>query len=213
MVILAIETSSKKATISIFKEGIHLGCKYFAETDSVSALLLPKISELLLDNDLGLSDVELIVVSTGPGSLTGMRIGIAVGEGLANSLGIKCFGVSLLDAMTVFEDTNENLSSLISVGGNNFYWQYFANGEKSEISFGGIEALKENCRKHKDLKILTTNMLADDLVNLAEIKVVEPLSKFVGTKGIEIVKDNQNRVVPMYVRETNFKKVNPITEI
>ena len=62
-------------------------------------LLLPKIDELLRDADASPKDIGKIVVSAGPGSFTGIRIGIATALGLANSIGIKVIRLPLLPTL------------------------------------------------------------------------------------------------------------------
>lgn len=64
-------------------------------------LLLPKIDELLQNSGASPKDIEKIVVSAGPGSFTGIRVGIATALGLANSLGIKVRQLPLLPALAL----------------------------------------------------------------------------------------------------------------
>lgn len=63
--------------------------------------LLPAIKALLLDSCLDISQVDLFAVSSGPGSFTGLRIGIATVKGLAWPLGKKAVGVSTLSALAM----------------------------------------------------------------------------------------------------------------
>ena len=60
---------------------------------------MPMIGEALAEAGLGYGDIERIAVTTGPGSFTGTRIGVAVARGLALALGIRAVGLSVLDAL------------------------------------------------------------------------------------------------------------------
>lgn len=94
MLILAFDTATDLATSALVADGVVLD-----ERVSGSRLLLADVDELLREADLVAADLTGIVVGTGPGSFTGMRIGLSVARGLGLALGIRVAGVSTLDAL------------------------------------------------------------------------------------------------------------------
>jgi len=94
MLILAFDTATNTATSALVRDGEVLG-----ERTSVASRVLADADELLRDAGLGQAQVSHLAVGTGPGSFTGIRIGLAAARGLAFSLGVPVAGVSTLDAL------------------------------------------------------------------------------------------------------------------
>ncbi len=94
MLILAFDTATDIATSAIVADG-----KTLAERVSRPQLLLADVDEMLGDAGLHAADLTGIVVGTGPGSFTGMRIGLSVARGLGLALDLPVAGVSTLDAL------------------------------------------------------------------------------------------------------------------
>ena len=99
MYILAVDTSSTSGSVALLEDeraileiNIHTGLNH-------SQTILPSIDQLLRSADLSLSVVDLFAVTTGPGSFTGLRIGISLIKGLALALAKPVTGVSTLDAL------------------------------------------------------------------------------------------------------------------
>ncbi|MBL4679669.1 MAG: tRNA (adenosine(37)-N6)-threonylcarbamoyltransferase complex dimerization subunit type 1 TsaB [Pseudomonadales bacterium] len=93
--ILAIDTSTKTCVLGLQDKcsGEMTSATEFVGR-SHSEVILPKIIKLLEGNELGLEDLDLIVYGKGPGSFTGLRIGVGVVQGLAFGLDIPVVGVS-----------------------------------------------------------------------------------------------------------------------
>ncbi len=92
--ILAFDTATHAATVALVCDGAVLG-----ERRSQARRVLLDARELLADADIDLSALGGIVVGTGPGSFTGVRIGIAAARGLALALDLPAAGICTLDAL------------------------------------------------------------------------------------------------------------------
>ncbi len=107
--ILAFDTTSSICSVSIFdgKEIITLreegGFKH-------STLLMPLIDRILKENNYTTKDIEKIVVSNGPGSFTGVRIGVATALGFKKGLGVPIYSVNTLDMMSYSSDDDIRFS-------------------------------------------------------------------------------------------------------
>ena len=99
--ILNIETSTKACSVALHKNGELIVCREDVTANfSHSEKLLKFISELFSDEKLSLSDLDAIAVSMGPGSYTGLRIGVSTAKGLCYGLDIPLISISTLKAMS-----------------------------------------------------------------------------------------------------------------
>ena len=99
MTILGLECTAKAASAAVFKDGTLLCETFTCVPLTHSQTLLPMVEDMLKNAKLTLGEMECIAVAAGPGSFTGLRIGIAAAKGMAFGLGIPCCGVSTLEAM------------------------------------------------------------------------------------------------------------------
>lgn len=98
MKILAIDSSAKAASVAIVEDGKILGETFLNCGLTHSVTIMPSVEWLLEMTGIKLSDIGRIAICEGPGSFTGLRIGMAAVKGLAWSLDIPCVGVSTLYA-------------------------------------------------------------------------------------------------------------------
>jgi len=97
--ILAFETSAKAASVAIIENGKLLGESYQNTGLTHSQTLMVMAEDLLKSCNLTAKDVEAVAVAAGPGSFTGVRIGVAAAKGFAWGGELPCYGVSTLEAM------------------------------------------------------------------------------------------------------------------
>ena len=99
--ILNIETSTKACSVALHKNGeLIVSREDVTSNFSHSEKLLKFISKLFSDAKLSLSDLDAIAVSMGPGSYTGLRIGVSTAKGLCYGLDIPLISISTLKAMS-----------------------------------------------------------------------------------------------------------------
>ncbi len=101
-VILNIETSTEVCSVNVARDGRVLFEKEHLEGMRHSELLTVFIGDLLRENKLKPSMIDAVAVSKGPGSYTGLRIGVSVAKGLCYALGKPLIAISTLDAMGDF---------------------------------------------------------------------------------------------------------------
>lgn len=99
MKILALETSAKSVSAAVAEDGVILASAYQNNGLTHSRTLMPLVDSMLCNASLTLDDIDLIAVAHGPGSFTGLRIGVSAAKGLAWAKGLPCCGVSTLEAM------------------------------------------------------------------------------------------------------------------
>jgi tRNA threonylcarbamoyladenosine biosynthesis protein TsaB len=96
---LAIESTARAASVAICQDGKLIGQYFQSSGLTHSRTLLPMAEDLLKNLELTLSDIDRIAVANGPGSFTGVRIGVAAAKGLCWGQDIPACGVSTLEAM------------------------------------------------------------------------------------------------------------------
>ncbi len=99
-IILNLETATKNCSVTIAREGKTIACKEIAEQNfSHAEKLHVFIEELLAENNLKFSDLNAIAVSQGPGSYTGLRIGVSSAKGFCYALNIPLIAVDTLQLL------------------------------------------------------------------------------------------------------------------
>ena len=101
MLILAFETSAKAASAALTENGKLLGESYQNTGLTHSQTLMVMAQDLLKQCGKTVSDITAVAVAEGPGSFTGVRIGVAAAKGFAWGGQLPCFGVSTLEAMAL----------------------------------------------------------------------------------------------------------------
>ena len=99
MLILGLESSAKAASAALCRDGELLGQYTQCSGLTHSRTLLPMVEDLLKNTETKLADVDAVAVARGPGSFTGIRIGVAAVKGLCWGAQKPAIGVSTLAAM------------------------------------------------------------------------------------------------------------------
>ena len=99
MLILGIESSAKAASVALFTDGEFVKEQYRNDGLTHSQTLLPMAEQLLKACNLQATDIDAVAVAAGPGSFTGVRIGVSAAKGFAWGGEIPCYGVSTLESM------------------------------------------------------------------------------------------------------------------
>ena len=99
MLLLAFETSAKAASVALFEAGVLLGEQYQNTGLTHSQTLLVMAQDLLKQCGKTAQDVQAVAVAGGPGSFTGVRIGVAAAKGFAWGAEVPMYNVSTLEAM------------------------------------------------------------------------------------------------------------------
>ena len=99
MKILAVDTSATAASVAIAEENKLIGEFSINTALTHSQTLMPMVDELLNNTGLSVNDIDAVAVNAGPGSFTGVRIGVAAVKGIAFPKNLPCVSVSTLESM------------------------------------------------------------------------------------------------------------------
>lgn len=144
MKILSIDTASNICGVSIM-EDTNLICKLDQDTGRThSENLMPMIKQAFNQSNLTLNDINLLVCDKGPGSFTGIRIGIATVKAFHDSLDIPCIGVSSLQTLAYSIQQEGLIASIIDCKNDNCYFSLYElkNSQYQEIIKPSADTIK-----------------------------------------------------------------------
>ena len=137
MYTLFIDTHDELITVSLVNES-NVFNKEQASFHKHAVYLVPMIRSILSENNLTVKDIKNIVCINGPGSFTGLRIGLTVGKTLAYTLNVSIYLMSSLEAYLVSSEKSDNNIAVIEdtkgcyIRGNNIEEQYVTDMSKYE---------------------------------------------------------------------------------
>ena len=145
MKIFAIDTSGKIASAAISDDGKLIDSIEKNTNLRHSEAVLPVCTELLERNGLTLGDIDAFAVVTGPGSFTGLRIGIAAAKGFALMLEKPLIGVTALECCAYAEGRDGVICPLIRARQNDYFYGLYRceNGEITQIGENGSDDLEK----------------------------------------------------------------------
>ena len=215
MLILGISTSSNIASVALSKDAECIKELNINNNKTHSETLLPLINELLSETNIKLQDINLIACDNGPGSFTGIRIGISTVKAIAESLNIPVIAVSSLEGLAYNIHDSECICSLIDARNNQVYCglldsnhtligNYMADdintilpviNQNKDILFVGDGAVA-----HKGL-LNINNFRSDNLLHAKNINLCA-FNKF--SKGEILSADS---ILPMYLRKSQAERM------
>lgn len=149
MKILGIDTSTMAANVAVLEDD-KLICEYTINTKKThSQKLMPMIENMLKTSDVEIKDIDAIGICVGPGSFTGLRIGMATAKAMAHVNNIPLIGVNSLEILgSNIEFSNKKICAILDAQRNQVYTcKYIFENNKSkaleEISIKPIDDLLE----------------------------------------------------------------------
>ncbi|HEY6765265.1 MAG TPA: tRNA (adenosine(37)-N6)-threonylcarbamoyltransferase complex dimerization subunit type 1 TsaB [Candidatus Sulfotelmatobacter sp.] len=134
MIVLSVDTSGKQGSIALARADSCINCDVIEtaalEGGTFSAQLVPQIASLLTKHGFSKSDIEAFVVVSGPGSFTGLRVGLAVVKALAEALKKPIAAVSLLETIAIAAGWKGRVIAALDAGRDEAYvGQYEVEGD------------------------------------------------------------------------------------
>lgn len=216
-IVLAIETSVQGGSISLIENEEELDFWHGSGNISKSEDILDELLKLLTKNKVEKNQIGQIVISRGPGSFTGTRIGLAIGLGLKKSLNCEIYGVSVLEAMalrTAQSISNKRIIAAIPLG-TKVCVQEFKIGQKRELKtvvMPYLESFEKFIKQIQD-DLESGFGLQEKLYNdvLANIEVDNQIIKRIINSGenlaylIGLLQEERfisNNLQPIYIKHT-----------
>lgn len=220
MKILSIDTSSNLCSVSLLEDSQTIEELLIDDNKTHSENLMPLIQNLFVKSNVGLPNIDLIACNKGPGSFTGIRIGIATAKAIAEVANIPVIGISSLDclAYNVHNPTGV-ICSIIDANNNQVYCGIFdANYNLlSEYMADDISNIISTLKQYTDITFVGTGS-----INYKDILSNNfPSAKFstnnnqhsanVGKCAFKKFKagytENADTVLPMYLRKSQAERM------
>lgn len=130
MKLLAIDTSSPVASAAVMDNGVLVGEYIINNGKTHSQIIVPLVSDVLEKTGISISDIDVFATSLGPGSFTGLRIGVATAKSFAQALDKPIIGVSSVEGLAVGVAALENInvSPILDARRGNVYNGVYKNG-------------------------------------------------------------------------------------
>jgi tRNA threonylcarbamoyladenosine biosynthesis protein TsaB len=214
MILLAIDTSTSCMSVALLKE-CTIACEINLTVKAGhGGMILPVIDEALKRSGTQREDIGLIAVGSGPGSFTGLRIGIATAKGLAMALGCPLTGIPSLDAMArgASPSATQIMPVMDAKKGEVFCALYDTDGsrlgEPVNIRPDEISGLvSQDTLFVGDGLPLYRDVLAKSLKGLfheGPVHLWNPRASVIGLMALELPAESRTAdVLPMYVRASD----------
>lgn len=154
MIILSIDSATPVAGVAIIDQNVVLAESFLNTGNTHSQQLLPLIDRTLKEVKLTLKDMDGIVVSIGPGSFTGLRIGLATAKGLAQVTGLSLVAIPTLDALA---------QNLVDIGG---FVCPILNARKGEVYTALYETENGEIKRLTEYQALKPQALCENIKKL-----------------------------------------------
>ncbi len=141
--ILSIETTTDICSVSLFKNSELIAIKEDSNRNH-SSLLVQFVDDIFKNNNIDISSLDAIALSIGPGSYTGLRIGLSFAKGIAFSLNKPIIPIDSIDSIN--DSINDsNYFIILPAYKNHFYIQEYREGAKlNDVVFDTIDFIKNN---------------------------------------------------------------------
>lgn len=208
MKILALETSTSEGGIALMQDQEVLTEHLFKTNENFGQNLFPLIEKVFKEAKLILKDIDLIAVNAGPGSYTGMRVGVTCANTLSWVNQIPSVGISNLYNMAFSTDHQGKIGVLIY---GNEKEAFFASFQKDQKGFHQIIADEkitwETAQIKSELcdKVIYFSTKKEVLPNIPNLITCQPKVNYIGKAGLNYFKTqkekNFGKILPNYLRE------------
>lgn len=219
MKILAIDTSSSVCSVAILEDDKLIDKNEIDDGKTHSENLMPLLDEVLKRNSIDIKDINMIACTVGPGSFTGIRIGVATIKPIAEVLNIKVASVMSLEALARNVESEETIVSLIDARNDQVYCGIFDKdyNPKEDYIADDINAVIKVLEKYENITFVGNGaILHQELLknNLKEVKFSEnnkQTAENVGKIGYKKFLGNNlcsaDTIMPVYLRKSQAERL------
>lgn len=219
MKILAIDTASSVCSVALLENDIVIDKNELNDGKTHSENLMPLLDELLKRNSLDIKEIEMLACSVGPGSFTGIRIGVATIKPIVEVLKVKVASVTSLETLAKNVANKETIVSLIDARNNQVYCGIFDKNynKKEEYLADDINEVIKNIVKYNDIifvgngAVLHKELLENSIPNCEFAEENNQSAVNVGKiaykKYLENNLESADTIMPIYLRKSQAERM------
>lgn len=222
MKILSVDTSSNICSVAILENENCIDEISINDGKTHSENLMPLVEKILHENNIKLNSIELIAVVVGPGSFTGIRIGVASVKAIAEVLSVPIVAVTSLEGLAYnINSCKNNICSLIDARNNQVYAGMFdcKGNAIEEYIADDINNVLDKFKKYNnitfvgDASIIHKELIEKEIENpeFADFDKCLQSAKSVGKAGYEKYKlgiiENADTIAPKYLRKSQAERM------
>lgn len=220
MKILSVETARNICAVALTEDDKLIKEKILDDGNTHSVKLMPLIDKLLSETNIKISDIDLFACDIGPGSFTGIRIGVSTIKAFMDVTNKKALGITSLENLAYNIDTEDIVCALIDAKNENVYYGFFKKENEKyspiyDLNFDNINKVIEIAKNiNKKIFFVGDGSIAyKDMIEceLENAKVLEKSNLNARNIGkIAFRRSNQavdtNNLNPMYLRKSNAER-------
>jgi tRNA threonylcarbamoyladenosine biosynthesis protein TsaB len=223
--LLALDTATKCSTVALTRgtliDGEVLACLSLSSSITHSRRIISSVERLFIDTETTWPDIDAVAVGMGPGSFTGVRIGMATAKGFAAAAEKKLVGISTLDALAAMCVTDKPIVVAMDARKKQVYTAtyHYDNGPGNLTRIGEIKVVSPECvakEIHEEVVIIGDGVITygelwqkslGDLAQFAPMHLHAPSASAVGLLCGARLKDGNclgiGAAAPLYVRASD----------
>lgn len=203
MISLFLDTCTSNIVVGVLKDDKVINSISFINDNKLSEKLLPEIKSLIEKSNISLNNLNKIFVSIGPGSFTGIRIGVTIAKVLAWSLKIDIVPVSSLEVMSSINTDKKYICPIIDARRGCAYTSLYDNELNNIISDKYInlnQFLEEINSNYDDVLYVSNEKLVDDSI-IPNVDIEKIVNKHLKDSSL-----NPHEVNPTYLKLTEAEE-------
>lgn len=224
MKILSIETASKICAVALLENDKLIKEKLLEDENTHSVKLMPLVDELLKHENVTIHDIDLFACDKGPGSFTGVRIGVSTVKAFLDVTNKKAVGITSLEALAYNSEKDGIICTMLDAKNGNIYYGFFEKVENNikqleELNFDNISNVLEKIYKEdkqiifigdasQNYEELIKSKLAKKAIFLEDKRRNKLNARNIGLAAYYKKEEaiDSNELIPTYLRKSNAER-------
>jgi len=198
---LSIESVTAKPSVSLFISNKYIDCN---DNVASSSYLPDAINSILIENSTAISLLDYIAITIGPGSYTGIRVGLSIAQGIAFSLSIPLVPINTMDVLCSAIRTMDNKERIVAFPAydNNLFYFVLRGSDRGSEKLNNIELFKGKS---------IFGIQLDKYKNIIDYNEISFSSRIVGEYSIEnynlLYTKDISMITPIYIDKFSVDKI------
>lgn len=196
--LLAIDTSTRYVGVALYNAAQVISEEVWTSRDYHTVELAPAVAQMMARAGVGVAELRAIAVATGPGSFTGLRIGLALAKGICLARHLPLIGVPTLDIMAAAQPRKElPLAAAVRAG-------------RGRLAVGWYQATPDGWQSANDIEVLTIQKLSGKITQPTMVcgEFTAEERQLLGRKRVNVILSSpaQSLRRPSYLAELGWRR-------